>query len=56
MDFYVYIIESELDGTFYKGYSSDCFRRLKQHNNGECNYTKKKIPWNLIYIEKFIYY
>jgi len=26
-------------------------KRLIQHNNGECLYTSRKLPWVLVYIE-----
>ena len=51
MSFYVYIIQSQLDNSFYKGYSEDPYKRLLQHNNGESVYTSHKIPWILVYIE-----
>jgi len=40
MVFYVYIIESLKDETY-------------QHNNGESDYTSKKIPWKLVYVEEY---
>jgi hypothetical protein len=47
MNYYVYIIESLVDGTFYKGYTLDFNERLKQHNEGWSHYTSRKIPWKL---------
>ena len=52
MPFYVYIIQSEIDNSFYKGFSEDVFKRLLQHNAGESNYTSTKIPWKLVYYEE----
>ncbi len=37
--------------SYYKGFSENPAKRLVQHNNGECEYTSKKMPWILIYIE-----
>jgi putative endonuclease len=51
MPFYVYIIQSELDGSYYKGFSENPPTRLSQHNNGECTYTSRKMPWIFVYIE-----
>ena len=51
MAYYVYIIESLQDGTFYKGYSEDPLKRLQQHNQGESKYTSGKMPWKLVYVE-----
>lgn len=51
MHHYVYIIESLVDGTYYKGYSNDYERRLAEHNAGLSEYTSKKVQWQLIYVE-----
>ena len=51
MKHYVYIIESLIDGTFYKGYSENYVKRLEEHNQGLSKYTSKKIPWKLRYVE-----
>ena len=53
MPHFVYILQSEKDNTYYKGYSEDIQKRLKQHNNGESRYTSTKIPWKIVYFEKF---
>jgi len=52
MKYYVYIIQSQFDGSYYKGYSEHPLLRLIQHNNKECNYTSHKTPWTLVYIEE----
>jgi len=52
MPFYVYIIQSEPDGSFYKGFSEQPFQRLLQHNNKESPYTSQNTPWKLIYVEE----
>ena len=52
MGFYVYIIESQLDGTYYKGSSEEPARRLIEHNEGMSQYTKAKVPWKLVYVEE----
>ena len=49
----MYIIESGKDGSWYYGYSTDPDRRLEFHNQGESRYTKRKIPWVLIFIKGF---
>jgi putative endonuclease len=51
--YYIYIIQSELDTSFYIGYTNDFERRLKEHNEGLSNYTKRKRPWKLFYLESF---
>jgi putative endonuclease len=49
--FCVYIIQSQADKSYYKGYSTDPLIRLEQHNNKESAYTSSKTPWKLVYIE-----
>jgi putative endonuclease len=49
--YYVYVLKSEVDGSWYIGYTEDIENRIQQHNNGESLYTKRKIPWRIIYYE-----
>ena len=51
--YYVYILESLIDGDFYKGYTSDYIKRVEQHNNGESDFTKTKMPWRLVFLQAF---
>jgi putative endonuclease len=53
MQFYVYIIQSGKDSSYYKGFSEDPAVRLLHHNNGKSKYTSTKLPWKLIYVEAF---
>ncbi|QQL49050.1 GIY-YIG nuclease family protein [Mucilaginibacter ginkgonis] len=53
MAFYVYIIQSQVEGSFYKGFSENPVQRLAQHNDGSATYTSRKIPWKLVYVEEF---
>jgi putative endonuclease len=50
---YVYILESLVDGDYYKGYSQNYLNRLAQHNNGESKFTSIKKPWKLIFVQEF---
>src|ERR1043166_6559423 len=52
MSFYVYIIQSEQDASYYKGFSENCMERLRQHNEGLSFYTSRKLPWKLVYMEE----
>jgi putative endonuclease len=52
MTYYVYIIQSFADNSYYKGYSENPVKRLQQHNNGESVYTSAKTPWQLVYAEE----
>jgi putative endonuclease len=51
--FYVYILQSLVDLSFYKGYSLNPLQRLEAHNKGESNYTSKKMPWILVAVFAF---
>jgi putative endonuclease len=51
--YFVYILQSSVDHSFYIGYSSDISRRLKEHNDGRSRYTRHKSPWILVYSEEF---
>jgi putative endonuclease len=46
-DYFCYILISLKDGRFYIGQTNNLENRLKQHNQGKSNYTKRFIPWKL---------
>jgi putative endonuclease len=50
---YLYILRSKKDGNHYVGITSDLEKRLKYHNSGQVRSTKRRIPFNIIYSEKF---
>lgn len=50
----VYVLRSKKDSSFYVGYTNNIERRLKEHNNGLVEYTRKYLPWRLIYYESFL--
>ncbi len=52
--FYVYILQSDFDKTYYIGFTQDVAKRLLQHNNGKSTYTKRKMPWSLVYVEEYL--
>ncbi|MFA5827974.1 MAG: GIY-YIG nuclease family protein [Candidatus Shapirobacteria bacterium] len=51
--YYTYILASLRDNSYYVGSTSEIYQRLNYHNAGRSRYTKLKLPWNLIYFEKF---
>ena len=53
MMYYVYIIESKTDQSWYYGFSEDPEKRLFYHNEGKSSYTKSKLPWELIFSRSF---
>jgi predicted GIY-YIG superfamily endonuclease len=45
--YYVYILQSLKDNSYYVGSTHDLKPRIVKHNNGEVTYSAKKRPWNL---------
>ncbi len=52
--YFVYIIYSSFCDSYYRGYSTQPEKRLKQHNEGESRYTKNKGPWILVFLQFFV--
>ena len=52
MAYYVYILQSEIDGTYYKDSTENPVKRLEQHNLGFTPSTRFKRPWKMVYIEE----
>jgi putative endonuclease len=48
---WVYILWSERLKRYYIGSTSDIQRRIKEHNAGKSGYTRRGIPWKLVYKE-----
>jgi putative endonuclease len=53
MNFYLYILQSELDKGFYVGISSNVENRLIAHNAGSTRSTKHRRPFSLVHVESF---
>ncbi len=51
MIFYVYVLQSEMDGMFYTGFTTNLNRRLSEHNNGRSVSTCWRRPFKLVYAE-----
>jgi len=47
---YTYVLKCT-DGEWYVGSTDDLKRRLREHQNGECDATKGRRPVQLIYFE-----
>ncbi|MBS1515140.1 MAG: GIY-YIG nuclease family protein [Bacteroidetes bacterium] len=46
--FYPYILYSETVGKYYAGSTSDVHNRIKEHNSGKTNFTRKARDWKLV--------
>jgi putative endonuclease len=53
MNFFTYVLKSEVAEKSYVGSTNDLDRRLSEHNNGKSIYTSRYKPWKLIYKEEF---
>lgn len=49
--FYVYVLESLMDGDQYIGYSTNLKKRVEEHEKGRSFATKFRLPFKLIYFE-----
>lgn len=54
MFYYVYILRSKKNNSFYIGYTTNLQRRTKEHNLGESKATKPFRPYKLIFYEAFL--
>ncbi len=52
MECFVYILESEMDATYYVGVSEDPLKRLEKHNLPHKGFTGRKQPWKIVYVEQ----
>ena len=51
--YFVYVLQSDVDKTFYVGRSAEIENRVNEHNTGRVSYTKRKMPWRLVYYEAY---
>jgi putative endonuclease len=49
--FYTYVLKSKKDSKLYVGFTNDLRKRVKEHNEGLVEATKKRLPFDLIYYE-----
>jgi len=49
--FYTYVLKSLKNISLYTGYTNDLRKTVKEHNDGLSGYTKKYLPYELIYYE-----
>ena len=47
--YYVYILQSLKDESYYTGLTTDVEARLKKHNSGSVEYTSTKRPFKLVW-------
>ena len=49
----VYILQSLKDNRTYVGYTNNLNRRIKEHNTGQVESTKNRIPFKILLTENF---
>ena len=52
MAYYVYILQSTRNDSFYKGSTDDLLRRFSEHNAGKVVSTVRYLPWSLVWYAK----
>ncbi len=50
---YVYILQSEKNGRFYVGSTTDLNKRMSEHQEGSVLSTKAYKPWKLVFRKEF---
>lgn len=53
MEYFVYILKSSKDDGYYVGMTKDLLLRLNYHNKRLVRSTKSRVPFRLIYSEKY---
>lgn len=51
--YYVYVIYSGKIKRFYTGCTENLYKRLKHHNLGLNRWSKRGMPWKIVYFEKY---
>ncbi|MDP3964237.1 MAG: GIY-YIG nuclease family protein, partial [bacterium] len=52
--YYVYIIQSRRDSSYYKGFTEDIKKQLSRHNGKLQKYTSSKAPFRLVWYCAFM--
>ncbi len=47
--FYVYILQSKKDLSYYTGITEDLKKRIIEHNSGSAKYSKTKRPYKIVW-------
>ena len=53
MPHFVYILKSLKDKSYYIGQTKNIQARLIKHNTGQSRFTKKKLPYKIIYVKSY---
>jgi putative endonuclease len=53
MSYFVYILRSQKDGSYYIGSTQGLAERVQRHNQGRSLYTKARKPWIVVYSQEY---
>ncbi|MEX1014749.1 MAG: GIY-YIG nuclease family protein [Candidatus Paceibacterota bacterium] len=53
MNYFIYVLYSKKFKKSYVGVTNNLERRLNEHNSKKSFYTKRYVPWEIIYSEKY---
>ena len=51
--FFVYVLKSQKDNGFYIGQTNNLLSRIRRHNEGRVQSTRYRIPFIVVYTEKY---
>ncbi len=51
--YFVYVLQSRKDSSYYIGYTANLVKRIKEHNSGKTRSLRHRLPVDLIYYEEF---
>jgi len=51
--FFAYILYSSQLDSYYVGSTGNLEDRLRRHNSGQSTYTKRGVPWTLVYKKEY---
>ncbi len=52
--YYVYVLKSKKDGTYYIGYTLNLRNRMTEHSHGKTKSIRHKLPVMLVYYEAYL--
>jgi len=52
MSYFVYILFSESNNLYYKGFTENPEQRIIAHNTDDSDFTSRKGPWKLVYLKE----
>ena len=53
MDYFLYILKSDVTEKYYTGISQNPHQRLIYHNSIEKGFTSKYRPWNIVFTRRY---